>query len=237
MNVSIWRSLALLIAGALIGIFGSLLIKRFEEICYNNIYIWIIFIVLIGGLFFYGTGFLSILWHLVNIKIIRRCFPKIGVLNDIGWLFSNKNTAEVEKGLSKGVIPPKIDRSFKKKDITLSENTFVEQKEEDEWEITDGKNSYIIKKEDIILNIYEKKELSTAPILPEEWKKLIEDSAKKERIKKIRVKLIKIKKTFDSYATIINPYGGIYPESDLENFVTMDKILVVFHHQLKFTSN
>lgn len=61
-------------------------------------------------------------------------------------------------------------------------------------------------------------------ISPEERKKNIERCAKENKIK-IRVKLIDVKKNFDSYTVILNPYGGVYPEHNFKNFETMNKIL------------
>lgn len=150
MNTSIHRSLALLIAGALIGIFGSLLIPVL------NIYFVVSGVVLIIFLFLYGSGAISPR-HRYNMWR-RRCKwlgLKVGILNDI---------------------------------------------ESD------------IKNEEIHTHIR-----------TEEWKKRIEQHAKNGEVK-IKVNLINVKEIFDSYAAIINPYGGVYPESDLKNFKTLDRI-------------
>jgi len=61
-------------------------------------------------------------------------------------------------------------------------------------------------------------------ISPEGWMKEIERRAKKNKVK-IKVELIDVGKNFDPYITILNPYGGVYPEGDVKNFETMNKIL------------
>lgn len=62
-------------------------------------------------------------------------------------------------------------------------------------------------------------------ISPMKWKKQMERSISRYKInKKIKVKLIKTTENFDSYSAILNPYGGVYPEQDLVNFKTLDKI-------------
>jgi len=61
-------------------------------------------------------------------------------------------------------------------------------------------------------------------ISPEEWRKEIEKLARESKVK-IKVKLINTRKNFDSYIVILNPYGGVYPERDVKNFETLNKIL------------
>lgn len=228
MNTSSSRSSALLIAGAFIGILGSLLIPHLlNNNGYKTIYfcvIFSVFSVITVLLFLYGSGKLSNAWHWCSVTIIREYFPKVGILNDIGLLFSTNTTAELEGDLCKGIIPKKLTKKFKKKDILLSENITVKKEKEDEWKITNEEKTYIVKKEDKMLNIYDMtNEENYTDILPEEWKKRIERHAKSEGVK-VQVKLIRIDKNFDSYAAIINPFGAVYPESDLKSFDTLNKI-------------
>ena len=61
-------------------------------------------------------------------------------------------------------------------------------------------------------------------ISPGAWKKEIEELARVKGIE-IEVDLISLENYFDMYNAIINPYGGVYPEYDLKNFKTMNKIL------------
>ena len=61
-------------------------------------------------------------------------------------------------------------------------------------------------------------------ISPEEWKNVITELARNKGIT-IKVDLITGENYFDKYNAIINPYGGVYPEHDLKNFKTMNKIL------------
>ena len=61
-------------------------------------------------------------------------------------------------------------------------------------------------------------------VSPKDWKKELEKFAKNKRAK-IKVKFINTNSNFNLYATIINPYGGVYPELDLKNFESMNKIL------------
>lgn len=70
----------------------------------------------------------------------------------------------------------------------------------------------------------ENKEIySWTDISPKEWKKEIERRADEGKIR-IKVKLINTKKNFDPYIIILNPYGGVYPERNLKNFETLNKI-------------
>lgn len=60
-------------------------------------------------------------------------------------------------------------------------------------------------------------------ISPEKWKKEIEKLAMESKVK-IKVELIDAGKNFDPYIVILNPYGGVYPERDVKNFDTLNKI-------------
>lgn len=60
-------------------------------------------------------------------------------------------------------------------------------------------------------------------IYPAEWKKEIEKWAVENKIK-VKVDLIDVGKRFDSYAAVLNPYGGSYPEKDIKNFQTLNDI-------------
>lgn len=61
-------------------------------------------------------------------------------------------------------------------------------------------------------------------ITPEKWKEGIAKQAKENRLK-IKIKFTDVSKNFDSYTALLNPYGSVYPEDDLKNFKTMNKIL------------
>lgn len=68
-------------------------------------------------------------------------------------------------------------------------------------------------------------EISTwTNISSKEWKKEIEKLAGENRVK-IKVELINVRKNFDSYFAILNPYGGVYPERDIKTSETLNKIL------------
>ncbi|MBN1761875.1 MAG: DUF4402 domain-containing protein [Methanomicrobia archaeon] len=73
----------------------------------------------------------------------------------------------------------------------------------------------------ILNDIREEEKYGSVP--PKEWKKEIEKVAKTAGVK-IKVDLIKTNKNFGTYAAIINPYGGTYPESDLKSFDTLTEI-------------
>ena len=64
---------------------------------------------------------------------------------------------------------------------------------------------------------------SWTDIRPEEWKKEIEKLSRDSKVI-IKVKLINVEEDFDSYVAILNPYGGVYPEYNLKNFETLNKI-------------
>jgi hypothetical protein len=64
---------------------------------------------------------------------------------------------------------------------------------------------------------------SWTDISPQVWKEELNCHAKGNKIR-IKTKLIKVTNNFDSYVAILNPYGGVYPEHDLKNHETLDKI-------------
>ena len=228
MKTTIWRSLALLLAGALIGILGNIIISvLLNQICLNNIYVLIIFIFLLFifiALILLGSGASSYLRRRFNLWL-RKYFPKVGILSDIGYLFRVNSTAEIEQELNEGNIPERLRNKFEKKDVILPEAITVEKAKDNEWKINlttekeKDKKSIHIGKDGKKLDIYcmTKEEISTG-ILPEEWKRMV------ERHSRIKVRLINIKKNFNWYNAIINPYGAVYPESDLKSFDTLNKI-------------
>jgi len=61
-------------------------------------------------------------------------------------------------------------------------------------------------------------------VSPEDWRNMLEKLARSEGIK-IKVKLISASKNFDPYTVVINPYGAVYPEYDLESWGVVNKIL------------
>jgi len=71
----------------------------------------------------------------------------------------------------------------------------------------------------------ENKEIYTGTdVSLEDWKNELEKVAKDNGIK-IKVKFINANDRFDPFIAVINPYGGVYPEFDLKNFKTMNKML------------
>lgn len=56
-----------------------------------------------------------------------------------------------------------------------------------------------------------------------QWKIQIEDEARKNGVK-VAVRFINTNTKFHSYALILNPYGGVYPENNLTGLTTLDKI-------------
>jgi len=61
-------------------------------------------------------------------------------------------------------------------------------------------------------------------ISPKKWKESIEELAREIDIE-VKVEPVNVGMKFDSYVAILNPYGGVYPELDLRNLSTLDKIL------------
>lgn len=59
---------------------------------------------------------------------------------------------------------------------------------------------------------------------PEEWRTEILGQAREKKAR-IKVELTSVTKSFDTYAVVLNPYGGVYPERDLKNFETLSKIM------------
>jgi hypothetical protein len=58
-------------------------------------------------------------------------------------------------------------------------------------------------------------------ISPEEWCKAIRKSLPEH----VEIDLITARKNFDPYIMVLNPYGGVYPEYDVEHNGTLTKIL------------
>lgn len=64
---------------------------------------------------------------------------------------------ELEKNLNKGIIPEKLKNDFITKGFPLPEKSIVRKKRDDKWVITDEekRNTYIVRKENEKLNIYD----------------------------------------------------------------------------------
>lgn len=153
--INIWKSFALLMAGALASIIGGMLLQSPLPITVTLIFIGVFLI-----LFLVGSGAVSVIWHNFNLwrrKGNKLFTAKVGILNDIKW---DKEYTQIS---------------------------------------------------------------SWTDISPEEWKKEIEKCAKESEVE-IKVKLINTRRNFDPYLAILNPYGGVYPEMDLKNFETLNKI-------------
>jgi hypothetical protein len=68
----------------------------------------------------------------------------------------------------------------------------------------------------------QKREISTfTNVKPGDWKREIKKQANQKNLK---VKVGMIKKNFHRYSVIVNPYGGVYPETDLVRLETLDRI-------------
>lgn len=59
---------------------------------------------------------------------------------------------------------------------------------------------------------------------PDIWKNALETYAKSQNVP-LNVELIDVNKSFGTYTAILNPYGGVYPEQDLKNMTTLEKII------------
>jgi len=73
-------------------------------------------------------------------------------------------------------------------------------------------------------DINNKEIFAWSDISPNDWKNTIEIFAKKRKAS-VKVDLIDVHMKFDSYTAILNPYGGVYPELDLKNLSTLEKIV------------
>ena len=62
---------------------------------------------------------------------------------------------------------------------------------------------------------------SWTDILPQVWVKKIKAQLGQ---RKIKIELVSFKKNFDKYICILNPYGGVYPETDTKSFPNLNKI-------------
>lgn len=67
-------------------------------------------------------------------------------------------------------------------------------------------------------------------ISPDDWKNAIEEYARTNKAK-IKVQLISTKNNFDRYTAILNPYGGVYPERNLKEHTTLNKIFDYVEHE------
>ena len=67
---------------------------------------------------------------------------------------SNKSIEEIEEELNNGTIHGSLKGQFTSNNISLSDNASVTKEEECKWAITDGEETFIVKKEEGALNIY-----------------------------------------------------------------------------------
>lgn len=77
---------------------------------------------------------------------------------------------------------------------------------------------------DMKWDVNNKEIYSWSDIPPNDWKNVIERFVKKRKVS-AEVELINVGMNFDSYTAILNPYGGVYPELDLRNLLTLEKIV------------
>lgn len=59
---------------------------------------------------------------------------------------------------------------------------------------------------------------------PNDWKNVIEKISKEQKVC-VEVELINVRMKFEGYTAILNPYGGVYPELNLRNLSTLEKIV------------
>ncbi len=60
-------------------------------------------------------------------------------------------------------------------------------------------------------------------ISPEQWKSRLEAYAPANNLK-LEVEWITVNSNFDGYVAILNPYGSVYPEEDLKNLRTLNRV-------------
>ena len=61
-------------------------------------------------------------------------------------------------------------------------------------------------------------------VTPDDWIVKLKEFLKVERLNS-NVEYIKVTSKFEKYSAILNPYGSVYPETDLSNLETLHKIL------------
>jgi hypothetical protein len=61
-------------------------------------------------------------------------------------------------------------------------------------------------------------------VTPDEWIEKLKEFLKVERLNS-KVEYTKVTSKFEEYSAILNPYGSVYPETDLSNLETLHKIL------------
>ena len=77
---------------------------------------------------------------------------------------------------------------------------------------------------DMKWDINNKEIFAWSDISPNDWKNAIEKFAKERKVS-VKVDLIDVRMKFDRYVAVLNPYGGVYPELDLKNLSTLEKIV------------
>jgi len=77
---------------------------------------------------------------------------------------------------------------------------------------------------DMKWNVNNKEIFAWSDTPPNDWKNVIEKFAEEQKLS-MKVELINVRMKFDSCAAILNPYGGVYPELDLRNLSTLEKIV------------
>jgi len=60
-------------------------------------------------------------------------------------------------------------------------------------------------------------------VTPQEWIEAIKNKADQEHLK-LKVRAISANTNLDQYLIVLNPYGGVYPEADLKDLTTLNRI-------------
>jgi hypothetical protein len=215
-NKQIENSFPVFFLGVMVGIYGNWLISFFDRLTFPselNLDFYILFLLTVAAFVIFAAYFISAfagkyssnLFWVLHVSLTLACFffqdsfirhdPSVLFQNIVFWVL--------------GVIILCIILSM-------------------EWISSGRKHRHLIetrwKKPKIgILNDIKwdttNDEISAwTDISPEEWKAFLKSA-------NFNVEFVTLRDEMDQFAAILNPYGSVYPESDLKNFSTMKDIL------------
>jgi hypothetical protein len=205
--------IGLFLLGALVGIYGNWLISFFERLKFNSPYDWTFFALLFMSVGVFMTFSIYLITAFRNVW-----YPGVFVGINIALAFTCfvfQNAFSVPKNplyenmifwiygvvILFSIAP--IEWWVLRKRQSALKNRWKKPKigilNDMEWNPADNEIS------------------SWATIPPSEWVEAF-------RMEKSKVELIDVSKSFDGYTIVLNPYGGVYPEVNLEKRTILRKI-------------
>jgi hypothetical protein len=207
---------AVFLLGALVGIYGNWLISFFERLDFNPVYDWVFFVLLglaVGSFVTFSTYLISAFrgkWRPslfagahVSLTMVSFIFQSIFSLQHKYSLFENGVFWIIGTAIFFSIVPIEW--------ISFRERKYILK--------TRWKKPKIGILNDMEWNVTNKEILTYTDVPPQKWKELFKSSSSYD------IELINVNHNFDKYVAILNPYGGVYPETNLRNLSTLKKII------------